>query len=126
MAQVIFPGFIPDVSPIIGIGDIGFVLSNASETVSFACREMIAMGLPVIVSNFGSLPENITAAYDGWIVPINDIPSLTRLLITILTRLTRKDLMQMSQHARSKAIQSFDKKYFIDATEQLYLQVLRK
>ncbi|WP_342219576.1 glycosyltransferase family 4 protein [Rickettsiella endosymbiont of Miltochrista miniata] len=123
--QVIFTGFVPDTRPIIAMGDIGFVLSNASETISFACREMISMGLPVIVSNFGGLPENITAEYDGWIVPINDIPSLTHLLITILTRLTQTDLTQMSLHARTKAIQQFDKKYFIDATLQAYQQVLK-
>lgn len=126
MAQVIFPGFITDVRKIIGMGDIGFVLSNASETVSFACREMIAMGLPVIVSNFGGLPENVTAEQDGWIIPTNDIPSLTHLLTTILTQLTQKDLTQMSQQARTKAIQQFDKKYFIDATLHLYQQVLYK
>jgi L-malate glycosyltransferase len=124
ITQVIFPGFIPDIRTIIGIGNIGFVLSNAVETISFACREMMAMGLPVIVSNFGGLPENITPKYDGWVVPTNDIPSLTRLLITILTQLTQKDLMQMSQHARTKSIQQFDKKYFIDATLQVYKDTL--
>ncbi|WP_342227168.1 glycosyltransferase family 4 protein [Rickettsiella endosymbiont of Rhagonycha lignosa] len=123
--QVIFPGLVPDVRPIINLGDIGFVLSNASETVSFACREMLAMGLPVIVSNFSGLPENVTAEHDGWIVPVNNIPSLTDLLITILTRLTPNDLKQMSQHARNKAIKQFDKKYFIDATEQAYADILR-
>lgn len=125
ITQVIFPGFVPDVRPSISLGDIGFVLSNASETVSFACREMLAMGLPVIVSNFSGLPENVTEKYDGWIVPVNDIPSLTHLLITILTRLTPKDLKPMSQHARNKAIKQFDKKYFFDATEQAYADILR-
>jgi L-malate glycosyltransferase len=87
---------------------------------------MLAMALlPVIVSNFSGLPENRTAKYDGWIVPVNNIPSLTDLLITILTRLTPKDLKQMSQHARNKAIKQFDKKYFIDATEQTYADILR-
>lgn len=125
MEQVIFPGFCTDIRPILALGDIGFVLSNTLETVSFACREMLAMGLPVIVSNFSGLPENITAKYDGWIVPVNDIPSLTYLLITILTQLTPEDLMQMSQHARTKAIKQFDKKYFINATEQAYEDTLR-
>jgi L-malate glycosyltransferase len=85
---------------------------------------MLAMALPpVIVSNFSGLPENRTAKYDGWIVPVNNISSLTDLLI--LTRLTPKDLKQMSQHARNKAIKQFDKKYFIDATEQTYADILR-
>lgn len=125
MDQVIFPGIVSDVRPILGLGDLGFVLSHALETLSFACREMLAMGLPVIVSDFGGLPENITAEYDGWIVPVNNIPRLTDLLITILKQLTRENLLKMSQHARTKAIKQFDRKYFIHTTEQLYQQVLR-
>ena len=46
-----------------------FVLSSRLETISFACREMMAMGLPVVVSDVGGLPENVEDGVDGWVVP---------------------------------------------------------
>ena len=44
-------------------------LSSRLETISFACREMMAMGLPVVVSDVGGLPENVEDGVDGWVVP---------------------------------------------------------
>jgi L-malate glycosyltransferase len=115
--QVIFPGLITDVRNIIGLGDVGFVLSNAVETISFSCREMLAMGIPVIVSNYAGLPENINNHEDGWIVPVNDVPALTQCLSTILKQ---NDLAVMSWHAREKAVKNFDQRIFIDKTLTLY------
>ncbi|MES2142671.1 MAG: glycosyltransferase family 4 protein [Pseudomonadota bacterium] len=119
--QVIFPGLLADTRDSMTLGDIGFVLSNAEETISFACREMMAMGLPVIVSNYGGLPENITDNIDGWIVPVNDIPVLTHCLISILKK---KDLTPMRQYAREKAVKNFDKNLFINATLKLYQNII--
>lgn len=115
--HVIFTGLLSDTREWMILGDVGFVLSNTTETISFACREMMAMGLPVIVSNYGGLPENITDGVDGWIVPVNDIPALTQCLIALLKR---NDLTRMGQHAREKAVKSFDKAVFIQTTLTLY------
>ena len=120
--QVIFPGLLPDIRDWIALGDVGFVLSNAVETISFACREMMAMGLPVIVSNYGGLPENITPEVDGWIVPVNDIPALTECLRVILKQ---NDFAQMGQRAREKAVRSFDKSIFIQETLKLYQSLIK-
>ncbi len=119
--QIIFTGLLTDTREWMTLGDVGFVLSNTQETISFACREMMAMGLPVIVSNYGGLPENITPNVDGWIVPVNDIPALTHCLTAILTQ---QNLIQMGQQARDKAVKNFDKKAFIDATCTLYQYLL--
>lgn len=115
--QVIFTGLLSDTRKWMQLGDVGFVLSNASETISFACREMMAMGLPVIVSNYGGLPENVTDKMDGWIVPVNDIPALTHCLMHILQQ---NDLHQMAQHARKKALATFNKNSFIQTTLKFY------
>lgn len=124
LKQVIFPGLLSDTREWMVMGDIGFVLSNTQETISFACREMMAMGLPVIVSSYGGLPENISNHVDGWIVPVNDIPALTQCLIDILQK-KPSSLLQMGQHARTKAVKSFDKNLFIDATLELYQSLLK-
>jgi glycosyltransferase involved in cell wall biosynthesis len=115
--HVIFTGLLADTRDWMTLGDVGFVLSNTQETISFACREMMAMGLPVIVSNYGGLPENITPHRDGWIVPVNNIPALTHCIQSLLTH---ADLKTLAQHAREKAVNEFNKITFIDATLTLY------
>lgn len=120
-SHVIFPGLVTDVRTILGLGDVGFVLSNAVETISFACREMLAMGLPVIVSNYAGLPENVTPNQDGWVVPVNDVPALTQCLINLLHN---TDLTAMSHRAREKAVTTFGKDVFIQQTLTLYQNVI--
>ncbi len=57
--QVHFTGLLADTRPLIAAGDVGFVLSNDIETISFACREMMASARPMLVSDYAGLPENI-------------------------------------------------------------------
>ncbi|BBB15451.1 putative glycosyl transferase [Candidatus Rickettsiella viridis] len=120
-AQIIFTGLLADTRQWMRLGDVGFVLSNAEETISFACREMMAMGLPVIVSNYGGLPENVTDEVDGWIVPVNDIPALTQCLVRLLKQ---TDLTPIAQHARERAVKHFDKAVFIQSTLKLYQRLI--
>src|SRR5690606_31393217 len=70
--QVSYAGRLEDVRPMLAALDAGFVLSYRVETISFACREMMAMGKPVIVTRHAGLPENVTDGVDGWIVPPRD------------------------------------------------------
>ena len=119
--QVVFLGLLADTRDSMTLGDAGFVLSNTEETISFACREMMAMGLPVMVSNFGGLPENITDQVDGWIVPVNDIAAVTRCILQLVSK---NNLTQMGQRARKKAVKNFNKEQFINATVALYQRLI--
>jgi L-malate glycosyltransferase len=116
--QVDVIGFVEDVKHYIGTFDIGFVVSYAVETVSFACREMMAMGKPVIVSRYSGLPENIDEGVDGWIVPPNDPVSLSQALSGILTQ--RDHVKIMGERARAKAVREFSGAIFVDRTEAVY------
>ncbi|QGZ60987.1 glycosyltransferase family 4 protein [Paraburkholderia acidisoli] len=120
--QVRVEGFVEDVKSYVRAFDVGFVVSYAIETVSFACREMMAMGKPVIVARYAGLPENIEDGVDGWIVPPHDPPALSGTLARILAQ--RGQLGAMSVRARAKAEREFSQQDFIDQTEQVYLQQL--
>lgn len=117
-AQLDVIGFVDDVKPTIRSFDIGFVLSYAVETVSFACREMMAMGKPVIVSRYSGLPENIADGHDGWIVPPADPVSLSGTISHILDRRNQVDIM--GERARIKAVAEFSDTHFVDKTEAVY------
>ncbi len=120
--QVTFTGFLAEPYSVLQAADIGFVLSDAVETISFACREMMSAGLPVIVSDFGGLPENITLSIDGWVTPVGDETALAALLHQI-SALSPTQLTEMKQRARGKAEREFGVESMIALTHQVYARV---
>lgn len=120
--QVHFAGLLSDVRPMIAAIDVGFVLSYAVETISFACREMMAMGKPVLVSDYAGLPENIEAGVDGWIVAVRDRDAIARAVSALLDG--RDRLHAMGVAARAKAERAFGLEHFVDATEAAYVALL--
>lgn len=119
--QVIFAGLLQDVRPFIAALDVGFVLSH-QETISFACREMMSMGKPVIVSRVGGLPENITEGLDGWIIPPHAPVAAARVLQDILAN--RAMLPRMGHAARNRSEREFSLGNFVRGTEAVYQELL--
>jgi len=114
--NVIFTGFMDDVREAVSIADIGFVLSIGVETISFACREMMAMGKPVLVSDYAGLSENINNNQDGWIIQQKS----TSQIQGFLQKIKELDLNQYSNLANQKARQDFGLDKFINKTIQVY------
>jgi len=114
--NVIFTGFMDDVREAVSIADIGFVLSIGVETISFACREMMAMGKPVLVSDYAGLSENINNNQDGWIVEQKSSSQIQK----FLQKIEELDLSKLSNSANKKARQNFGLYKFINKTIQVY------
>jgi glycosyltransferase involved in cell wall biosynthesis len=117
-----FPGLLRDVRGIAAAIDAGFVLSHDVETISFACREMMSMGKPVMVTDYAGLPENINHGQDGWIVPVHGHGEMARVLEDMLA--DRSRLSAMGTAARARAVNDFDIQQFIDKTEAVYLDLV--
>ncbi|HUH88691.1 MAG TPA: glycosyltransferase family 4 protein [Pusillimonas sp.] len=117
-SQVVFPGLVKDVRPILGACDIGFVLSYR-EAASYALYEAMAMGLPGLVSDAGGLPEGIRHEKEGWMVPVGDVSALGERLRAILNECPKK-LAAMGASARNRAETMFSVPVFLDQTEQVY------
>ncbi|NID16323.1 glycosyltransferase [Luteibacter yeojuensis] len=122
-AQVHFTGRLDDVRPMVAALDAGFVLSWDVETISFACREMMAMGKPVLVSDYAGLPENIRQGEDGWVVPARDREAIADALRRLLDE--RDALPAMGRAARRHAEAEFGMERFVDATEAVYTALVR-
>ena len=120
--QVHFAGLLSDVRPVIAAVDAGFVLSYAVETISFACRETMAMAKPMLVSNYAGLPENIDDGIDGWCVPVRDRGAIAAAVAEMLEHPER--LRTMGDAARRKAEREFGLDRFIAATEAAYVALL--
>jgi L-malate glycosyltransferase len=115
-------GMLDDVRPMIAAIDVGFVLSYAVETISFACREMMAMAKPVLVSDYAGLPENIEPGVDGWVVPVRDRAAIAQAISAMLADPTR--LAALGRHARAHAERDFGLELFVSRTEAAYATVL--
>jgi len=120
--QVIFAGLLDDVRSFVAALDVGFVLSSEMETISFACREMMAMGVPVIVSNAGGLAENVHAGLDGWVVPARAPEAVAGVLREILAQ--PHLLGPMGRAAREKALRDFALSRFVADTHAVYVDAL--
>lgn len=111
-------GFVENVPDFIAAFDMGFVLSYAIETVSFACREMMAMGKPVIVARYAGLPENVDDGVHGWIVEPRDTARIGSILKTVIAE--RDRLPEIGLRARQRAVEEFSEERFIADTEGVY------
>lgn len=121
--QVHFAGLLDDIRPFVASGDAGFVLSYDVETISFACREMMAMATPVMVSDYAGLPENITHGRTGWIVPVRDVGAIAAQVAALYAQ--RDTLPQVGEAARAHAVEAFGLETFSALTEASYEAVLR-
>ncbi|GAB3368809.1 glycosyltransferase family 4 protein [Lysobacter rhizosphaerae] len=121
--RVHFPGMLADVRPLIAALDAGFVLSHDVETISFACREMMAMGKPVLLTDYAGLPENITPGREGWVVPVRDQAALAQALQHMLEQ--REQLPTMGAAARDRAVAGFGMGPFIAKTEGIYRRLVQ-
>lgn len=119
--QVVFPGLLDDVRPALAACDVGFVLSYR-EALSFACREVMSLGLPALVSDAGGLPENVTNGHDGWIVPVRDPDAIAAVLRAILADPGRVGAMGAA--AREKSLKDFNLARFVASTLNVYQAAL--
>ncbi|CAG9231002.1 Glycosyl transferase family 1 [Paraburkholderia sabiae] len=116
--HLLITGFTEDVRDYIAAFDVGFIVSYAIESISFACREMMSMGRPVLVTRYASLPDNVDDGVDGWVVEPRDTQAMTERLRTMLAN--RNRLPAMGQSARTKAEREFCNSKFIRETEEVY------
>lgn len=121
--QVVFPGLLDDVRSALAACHAGFVLSYR-EALSYACREMMAIGLPTLVSDAGGLPENVTDIADGWIVPARNVPAIAQVLRFMLDR--PEQIQSMGLRARDTAVREFGLAACADATLDVYRQALTR
>ena len=120
--QVSFPGLLDDVRPYLACCDLGYVLSYY-EALSYACRELMALGLPVLITNVGGLPENVAHGEQGWVVPMKNPQAIADVLRQILEH--PDCLPRLGAQARLRAENEFNMPDFISSTLAVYKKVLK-
>lgn len=116
--QVIFAGAVPDITRLLPAADLGILPSRAVETLSLAALEMMACGLPMILSDIGGAREIVSDGDNGVIVPADDVIALHSALLRLADPATRA---KMGQKARARVLRDFSQDDMVAAYERLFL-----
>ncbi len=114
--SVIFAGEHADVRPLIAACDVGVLCSTQVETFSLAALELLASGVPMIMSNIGGASEIVEDGVNGYLFERGDTDALTHHLQTLATPSVR-------QAFQSRARPSVEK-YSIEAMMDAYVKLI--
>jgi glycosyltransferase involved in cell wall biosynthesis len=118
--SVILTGFRKDVKEILSILDC-FVLSSYEEGLGLSLLEAQAVGVPVVATRTGGIPEIIEDGVSGLLVPPRNPQALAKGIITLLS--DKKLAARISERAK-RDVEKFDFQRTIDETEKLYRELL--
>jgi glycosyltransferase involved in cell wall biosynthesis len=99
-----------------------FVMPSRSEGIPYALLEAAALGLPIVATNCGGIPEVVTDGKSALLVPVGDVSSLANAIISLGSdsALARN----LGDSARKNIIQNYSLDAQMGLTEKVYLQCL--
>lgn len=117
--QVIFLGKVRDTNHILEMADV-FLLPSETESFGLAALEAMAMGVPVISSNTGGIPEVNVHGFSGYLSDVGDVEDMAKNMIELLKD---ENLPTFKKNAleRSKV---FDLEFVLPMYEKLYRMVI--
>jgi L-malate glycosyltransferase len=118
--KVIFFGNSNEIDKILSYSDL-FLLPSETESFGLAALEAMAMGVPVISSNTGGLPEVNFNGISGYLSDVGNVDEMAKNAITILEN--DSILAQFKSNAINVA-QQFDIKKILPLYEQLYKKAI--
>ena len=81
--RVLLPGFREDVLSLMKSADL-FVMSSVTEGLGSAVLDAMAMGLPVVGTTAGGIPEAVVPGVTGELVPPSDAKALSAAIVKLL------------------------------------------
>jgi glycosyltransferase involved in cell wall biosynthesis len=120
--NLICDGMFDDVRPYLSLFDLGFVLSESIETSSYAAKEMMAMGIPLVCTRFSGLPENVDEGKSGFLIAPGDVGELQK-CVTAFLDLTAAQRAEFHAHSREKAVKEFSRQRQMESLARAYREV---
>ena len=99
-----------------------FVLPSFYEAISLSILEAMSMGIPVVATDVGGNPEVVQDGKTGYLVPLDDIKSLSNSLINLIK--SPKKAVNMGDNGRKVVKQNFSLQRMVSRYEALYLTKL--
>ncbi len=123
--NVVYGGMLADVRPYLSLLDLGFVLSDSIETSSYAAKEMMAMGVPLICTRFSGLPENVEEGTTGFLIEPGNVPELRKSVAAFLD-LAATEKLRFRAESRAKVVREFSRSHQLELMAQTYRDVLKQ
>jgi glycosyltransferase involved in cell wall biosynthesis len=114
---------VEDVAPLLGALDV-FVSASHVESFGLAIVEAMASGLAVLATATEGARELIEDEATGLLVPIGDVGALSKSLLRLLEDAGER--ARLGARARDAARRHYGLEQMIEATENLYLDVVRE
>ncbi len=99
-----------------------FLLPSETESFGLAALEAMACGVPALASDVGGLPEVIEHGVSGVLCPLGDTATMATRALDLLHDAEAYE--KMSQAARTRAVERFDRSLSIGAYESAYARLL--
>jgi len=95
-----------------------FVSSTRSEGLSLTLLEAMAVGLPIVTTSVGGIPEIVVEGQTGRLVPDNDPAALARAIVQMCDQ--RDAWTTMGRLGRQRVEENFEIRKMIESYETLY------
>jgi glycosyltransferase involved in cell wall biosynthesis len=118
--NVSFLGSQKDVAPIVSKWDV-FTLPSISETFGIVLLEAMALGIPVIATKVGGIPDIITNGKNGLLVESKDSIALCKAMEKILDHPAMAAELKRNGEKR---IADFDITKIVEKIENIYLRLI--
>ena len=119
--RVKFLGKVRDTQHVLEISDL-FILPSETESFGLAALEAMAMGVPVISSNTGGIPEVNIDRETGFTSNVGDVEDMAKNALHILKD---KETHDAFRHRALERSQLFDVEQIVQQYEELYLKLLK-
>lgn len=119
--KVVFFGNSNEINKILCFSDL-FLLPSQTESFGLAALEAMALGVPVISSNTGGIPEVNIDGVSGFLSNVNDVDDMSKNAIYILSDEER--LQQFKANAKKEATK-FAIHNVVPQYEDIYVRTLK-
>lgn len=120
--RVIFVGKVRDTSHVLELSDL-FILPSETESFGLAALEAMALGVPVISSNTGGIPEVNKHGYSGYLSEVGDTTDMANNALKILEN---KETLNKFKEQAWKHSYNFSLEKLLPVYEDLYEEVVQR
>ena len=113
----------PDVPDLIAILDI-LVMSSYTESFPNAILEAMAMGVPVIATHVGGIPEIVDEGQTGFLVPPKDPQAISDRILDLCQNSSQR--LRMGRAAHKRVEDEFTVQEVTGKLESIYAKLLRE
>ena len=117
--HILFLGKVRDTSHVLNISDV-FILPSETESFGLAALEAMAVGVPVISSNTGGIPEVNAHGVSGYLSDVGDVENMAKNTLHVLDE---KHLNSFKVNAKKQA-EKFSLEKILPMYEEIYSKLV--